>query len=159
MGLFTSSAIRKARNKFIFPARSISYHHLCMFIIFELVHGRMFIHGFSHGLNIIQPISCNLLFFPCHGLLLGILGLNLNMNGLSKGNFGPAACGGVRRDCCGRFLGDLCQRLAMAIIFLQIYAIIISIEFAYQRSCRCVWLESDSSNVIFVLHLNDFDPP
>lgn len=92
-----------------------------MFIIFELVHGRMFIHGFSHGLNIIQPIPRKVpIFLPVLWSPHWYPWIKLNMNGLSKRNSCPAACGGILRDCRGRFLGDFYQRISHGNYFLLI---------------------------------------
>ncbi|XP_050138315.1 uncharacterized protein LOC126614701 [Malus sylvestris] len=63
-GHSTIVVIWKARNKFIFYGRPLSFHHLCMSINFAIVHGGKFIPGYSQGFDTriissmgIRPIS------------------------------------------------------------------------------------------------------
>ena len=104
-----------------------------------IVHSGKFISGYSQGFDTriisslgIQPIPRKaptilpvFWSFPC---------VKLNTDGLSKGNPGPAACGGVFRNCHGCFLGGFCQRIGHCnSFFAELSTIIIGIEFAYQR--------------------------
>lgn len=167
-GLSTISAIWKVRNKFIFEGRPIYFHRLCMSINSAIVHGGKFIPGYSQGFDTriisslgIQPIPRKApTILPVLWSPPWFPWVKLNTDGLSKGNPGPAACGGVFRNCHGRFLGGFCQRIGHCnSFFAELSAIIIGIEFAYQRGWHCLWLESDSSSVISALQSSDFDPP
>ncbi|KAM1550676.1 hypothetical protein ACFX10_042911 [Malus domestica] len=116
-----------------------------MSINYTIVHGGKFIPGYSQGYDTriissmgIRPISHKATtIVPVLWSPPWIPWIKLNTYGLSKGNLSPAACGGVFRNCHGHFLG----------------------EFAYQLGWHCLWLESDSSSVIFALQSSDFDPP
>lgn len=86
--------------------------------------------------------------------------LKLNTDGLAKGNPGPAACGGVFRDCFGNFIAGYCQGLShQTAFFSELMAVIIGVELAYQLGWHQIWLESDSTSVLSCLSSSSFCPP
>lgn len=59
--------------------------------------------------------------------------IELNTNGLSKGNSSLTAYGGVFKDCYSQFVGGFCQWIdhRNSFFFVEFSAIIIGVEFAY----------------------------
>ncbi|XP_062028868.1 uncharacterized protein LOC133744853 [Rosa rugosa] len=86
--------------------------------------------------------------------------IKLNTDGLAKGNPGPAACGGVFRDCQGRFIGGFSTTLGHHnAFFSELMAVIIGVELAFQLGWHCVWLECDSTSVVECFSKPSFVPP
>ncbi|KAJ4717451.1 Ribonuclease H [Melia azedarach] len=86
--------------------------------------------------------------------------IKVNTDGLSKGNPGEAACGGVFRDHSGKFLGAYAVSLGHNTSFYaEIMAIIYAINQAAQRGWKFIWLESDSQAALSCLLDHSYKPP
>ncbi|PRQ43848.1 putative ribonuclease H-like domain, SGNH hydrolase-type esterase domain-containing protein [Rosa chinensis] len=86
--------------------------------------------------------------------------IKLNIDGLAKGNPGPAACGGVFRDTHGHYTGGYCQGLGhKSAFYSELMGMIIGIEYVFQDGWRCLWLECDSTSVIACIKSSSFVPP
>ncbi|KAK1553977.1 hypothetical protein Q3G72_006022 [Acer saccharum] len=83
----------------------------------------------------------------------------INTDGLSKGNPGQSACGGIIRICHGVFHGCFAMPLgSRTTFFFELMAIILAIEIASKKGWNNVWIESDSLSAINCFQSNDFLP-
>ncbi|KAI9157249.1 hypothetical protein LWI28_019227 [Acer negundo] len=81
------------------------------------------------------------------------------MNGLSKGNHGPSACGGVIRMCHKFLHGCFAMPLGCRTAFFsELMAIILAIKIASNKGWNKVWIESDSLSAINCFQNDDFLP-
>ncbi|XP_024177862.1 uncharacterized protein LOC112183758 [Rosa chinensis] len=86
--------------------------------------------------------------------------VQLNTDGLAKGNPGPAACGGVFRDGTGHYIGGFCHGLGNQTgFFAELMGVILGIDYAFQFGWRYIWLESDSTSVLACITSSSFSPP
>lgn len=70
--------------------------------------------------------------------------VQVNTDGLAKGNLGPAACGRVFRDSAGYFLGGFSLSLGHHTFFYaELHAVILAVELAHARGWQNLWLESE----------------
>ncbi|KAJ4723329.1 Ribonuclease H [Melia azedarach] len=75
--------------------------------------------------------------------------VEVNSDGLAKGNPGPAACGGVFRNHDGSFTGGFGLQLGHnTSYFAEVMGAILAVEIAHARGWCNLWLESDSMLVI-----------
>ncbi|KAK9288313.1 hypothetical protein L1049_016764 [Liquidambar formosana] len=86
--------------------------------------------------------------------------IKVNTDGLSKGNPGIAASGGVFRNYRGFMKGffGLCLGIQTA-FFAELKSVILAVSFAWEKGWHSLWIESDSSAVISSLQNYTFKPP
>ncbi|KAJ0087757.1 hypothetical protein Patl1_33010 [Pistacia atlantica] len=86
--------------------------------------------------------------------------IKVNTDGLSKGNPGLSACGGVfRSDSCD-FLGGFAVSLgAHSAYYAELMAVFLAIHIAHSNGWRKLWLESDCLIVVRAIQSRKLDPP
>ncbi|KAK0605269.1 hypothetical protein LWI29_024814 [Acer saccharum] len=78
--------------------------------------------------------------------------IKVNVDGCSKGNPGPAGCGGVFRVDNGRYIGAFAANLGFKdSVFAELMGIIMAVELAHSRRWRNLWIESDSTMALKLL--------
>ena len=71
--------------------------------------------------------------------------LKCNIDGASKGNPGPSACGGIFRNSTADFMGAFAFSLGISnSLFAELQGAMIAIEIASQKGWKYLWLETDS---------------
>lgn len=86
--------------------------------------------------------------------------LKVNTDGLSKGNPGLAAAGGIFRDCLGVCHGCFAEPLGIQTsFFAELMAIVLAIEIAVHRGWSSIWLECDSLSAVYCLNNSSFSLP
>ncbi|KAL5766816.1 hypothetical protein ACOSP7_017433 [Xanthoceras sorbifolium] len=87
------------------------------------------------------PRFCRVVWNPPTGCCVKV-----NVDGCSKGNPGPAACGGVFRMENGIYIGAFAVNLGFKdSVYAELMGIIMAVELAYARGWRQLWIESDST--------------
>jgi ribonuclease HI len=78
--------------------------------------------------------------------------IKCNTDGAALGSTGIAACGGIFRNCIWESIGYFAYNIGVAnVVFAEILAVILAIEFAYRRNWSNLWIETDSMLASFAI--------